>query len=260
MLSASSKADASRGVRTSPTRIRSGRIRSAFATRSATPTALPSRPGTHSRCTACECGRTSSLVSSMTTRRSSSGTAAASDRSSVLLPDPVAPLTTIVARARTHARSSSAASGCSPLAVHEGAGPESGMLNRRNLRIERLGPPIGAMTALARLPSRIRASTNGRSSVSSRPTLAAMRWARSATSSIVRKATSARASRPARSTYTSAGPLTSTSVTSGSSSSGCKGPKPKSSAQSASSCVSVTPSRATERTRSRRSVRRRGSA
>ena len=204
-------------MRTSPTMMRSGRIRSAFATRSATVTPPPSRAGTHSRCTACGCGSTSSFVSSMTISRSSCGIASASERSSVLFPDPVAPLTMNDARATTQRRSRAAASGWSPLARQEPDAPSSGTAMRSNLRIESVGPPTGAITAFARLPSRMRASTNGRSSVSSRPTLAAIRCASSPIASGPRNSTGARSRRPARSTNTSRGPFTRTSVTPGSS-------------------------------------------
>ena len=166
----------------------------------------------------------------------------------------------MLARARTHSSSRSAAVSLRPSAVQDGRGPRNGTDTLPNFRMDRLGPPIGAITALARLPSRIRASTNGRSRVSSRPTLAAMRCASSATSSDSRNATSARIRRPARSTKTSFEPFTSTSVTSGSSRSGCSGPKPKSSAHIASSSPSATGARAAARTRSRRSARRAGSA
>ena len=142
----------------------------------------------------------------------------------------------------------------------EGARPAIGTLIRANFRIDSVGPPTGAITALARLPSRIRASTNGRSSVSSRPTLAAMRCARSATCSGPWNATAVRSRRPSRSTKISRGPFTSTSVTRGSSKSGCSGPKPNSSAQMASRSASFALPRAATRTRSRSNTRREGSA
>ena len=192
--------------------------------------------------------------------RSSAGIAAARDRSNVLFPEPVAPLTRTVRRRRTASTSRAAASPLSAPAATQDADPASGIESGRNFRIERHGPPTGSMTAFAREPSRIRASTKGCSMVSSRPTLAAMRYTRSDSSAASRKASATLSSRPSRSTKIRSGAFTRTSVTRGSSSSGCRQPNPKRSAQRRSSSASESTAPATVRTRSRMSRRRAGSA
>ena len=184
-------------------------------------------------------------MSSMTTSRSSPGMRAARERRSVLFPEPVAPAMRMFARAATASASSRAApSEIAPAAVQDGARPASGRDIRRNLRMEIDGPPIGAITAFARLPSRIRASTKGRSSVSSRPTPAAIRCASSVISSDRSNRVSVRTSAPSRSMKTSSAALTSTSVTASSSRSGCRTPKPKMRAARSSSSPSVRSVRA----------------
>src|SRR5689334_19207322 len=93
--------------RTSPTTIRSGRIRSAFRT-SARIVTSP-RPSTFggraSNRTTCSCRNASSAASSTVTIRSPSGIAPDSAFNVVVLPDPVPPLTNTDARQRTESRS-----------------------------------------------------------------------------------------------------------------------------------------------------------
>src|SRR5258708_26655677 len=83
----------------------------------------------------------------MTMTRSSAGIAPASERSRVLLPEPVAPLTTMLRRRLTASTSRAAASPLSaPAATHED-GPANGIESGRNFRMDKHGPPTGSMTA-----------------------------------------------------------------------------------------------------------------
>ena len=89
--------------RTSPTTIRSGRIRSAFRTSARIVTSpRPSRLGGRaSSRTTCGCWRRSSAASSIVTMRSPAGTKLDSALSVVVLPEPVPPDTSRLSRART---------------------------------------------------------------------------------------------------------------------------------------------------------------
>ena len=91
--------------RTSPTTIRSGRIRSEFRTRSRIETwPLPSMfGGRDSRRTTCGCWSLSSAASSIVTMRSSSGMNDESTFSVVVFPAPVPPATMMLIRPRTQA-------------------------------------------------------------------------------------------------------------------------------------------------------------
>ena len=117
VFSACSMSSAS-APRTSPTTIRSGRIRSALRTSWRIVTSpRPSRfAGRASSRTTCRWRSRSSAASSIVTIRSSPGIAPDSAFSVVVLPDPVPPLTRIDARAATLTASSSAsAAGSVPL-------------------------------------------------------------------------------------------------------------------------------------------------
>ena len=94
------------GPRTSPTMIRSGRMRSALRTsrRTVTSPRPSSDAGRASRRTTCACCRRSSAASSTVTIRSPSGMNDDSALSVVVLPEPVPPLTRTFSRARTAAR------------------------------------------------------------------------------------------------------------------------------------------------------------
>ena len=98
--------------RTSPTTIRSGRIRSAFTTSCLIVTSpRPSTfAGLDSSLTTWRWRRRSSAASSMVTIRSSPGIAPDRAPSVVVFPEPVPPLTSTAARAATHSASSSATS------------------------------------------------------------------------------------------------------------------------------------------------------
>lgn len=94
--------------RTSPTMIRSGRMRSEFRTRSRM-VILPcpsTLGGRLSRRTTCSCWSWSSAASSTVMMRSPSGMSPDSELSSVVLPEPVPPLTMMLNLARTSAESS----------------------------------------------------------------------------------------------------------------------------------------------------------
>ena len=88
--------------RTSPTTSRSGRIRSAWRTRSRTviSPAVSMLGGRASKETTCGCAGLSSAESSTTTTRSAGSTRPSSVESRVVFPDPVPPLTRSAARAR----------------------------------------------------------------------------------------------------------------------------------------------------------------
>ena len=125
--------------RHSPTMIRSGRIRSAFLTRSRCRTwPLPSMLGGRvSRLTQSSCLTCSSAGSSIVTIRSLGGINADSKLSSVVLPVPVPPATRMLARARTHAlRKSSVDRPSVPSRTRSSAASSS----RENFRIVSEGP------------------------------------------------------------------------------------------------------------------------
>jgi hypothetical protein len=87
----------------------------------------------------------------------------------------------------------------------------------------------GGSTAWNRSPPGRRASTQGRDSSTRSPRGATTRCTSAATAAAEANRTAARSMLPPRSTQTSVGPLTRTSVTAGSASSGASGPSPVSS-------------------------------
>ena len=214
--------------RTSPTTIRSGRIRRAFRTRSRWVTApAPSMlAGRVSSRTTCSCWSCNSAESSMVTIRSLFGMKFESTFRSVVLPAPVPPDTRMLSRAWTAARSTSArVGGTVPYSIRSAM--RRGSAAKR--RMDSTGPSraSGGMIALTREPSARRASTMGEDSSTRRPTADTIRsitWRRCALS---RNTTRVRSSFPRRSTYTSRGPFTRMSDTLGSCMRGSIGPSPK---------------------------------
>ena len=143
----------------------------------------------------------------------------------VVLPEPVPPEMRTLRRPRTQASTKLHSTGVKvPNATRSRAVSGSA----ENLRIVSRDPStaMGGMTTLTRLPSCRRASHSGLDSSTRRPTaetilsMTRRRWASS------QKATSVLRSLPFISTKTSSGPLTITSLTSGSASSGSMGPSP----------------------------------
>ncbi len=207
-------------ARTSPITIRSGRIRSALRTRSRwvtwpSPSILAGRVSKRMTC-----GRRiwSSAGSSMVITRSVSGMKDDKTFSSVVLPAPVPPETTIFSRIWTHASSKSAISAAS---VPKRIRSSTLYGSWENLRMVIAGLSIasGGMMAFTREPSGRRASTMGE--------LSSMRRLSGATTfSMMRKMCAESLNRfslkyrtPPRSKYTWSGRLTITSDTVGSSSS-----------------------------------------
>jgi hypothetical protein len=203
--------------RTSPTTMRSGRMRRALRTRSRMrtsprPSMLAGRASSRSTWSWCSC---SSAASSIVTMRSSDGMKLDSTFSVVVLPAPVPPDTRMLRWPRTQeARKSAAARVMVPKPTRSSTSYGS----VENLRTVRSEPSTasGGMTALTRLPSGSRASTIGLDSSTRRPTLPTIlsivrrRWFSST------KFPSTRCSRPSRSIQMSNGPLTMTSVISAS--------------------------------------------
>ena len=186
--------------RTSPTMIRSGRMRSELRTRSRIVTSpRPSTLGGRaSSVTTCGCCRRSSALSSTVMIRSPSGTALESAFSSVVLPAPVPPEMTMFSRARTSARSRAAVGASSePIRI------SSSIVNSRgNRRIVIVGPrsASGGMITFTRSPLGRRASTIGLDSSTRRLTVETIRsivWNSCASSE---NEISARSIRPSRST------------------------------------------------------------
>ena len=195
-------------LRTSPTMIRSGRIRRALTTRSRA--VISPRPsmfgGRVSIRTTCSWSRISSAESSMVTIRSRSGMASARAPSKVDLPEPVPPEISTFLRPRTTAsRKSWMSEENIPSCIRS--------LRRKRWRpkrrIDSVGASIvtGGSVALTRLPSGSRASTIGELSSIRRPTRAAIRWMIRTRWSASRKRTSVFSRRPNRSTYTCCGPV-----------------------------------------------------
>ena len=213
--------------RTSPTTIRSGRMRSAFTTSCLI--VISPRPsrfgGRASSRTTCRWRSRSSAASSMVTIRSSPGIAPESAFSVVVLPEPVPPLTSTDARAATQSASSSASSAGS---VPPATSSRSEKPCRRKRRTVRHGPDSdsGGITTFTREPSASRASHSGDASSTLRPSGARIRSTACISSASEPKRTPVRSSRPRRSTYTASGPFTITSSTAGSDSSGSSGPSP----------------------------------
>ncbi len=187
--------------RTSPTTIRSGRMRSEFFTSSRMlirprPSMLAGRDSRRSTW----CWRSwSSAASSMVTMRSSSGMKLEMTLSSVVLPEPVPPEMTMLRRPRTQAARKSRTSGVKVPKLTRSASVKGSVANLRMVSMEP-SRAIGETTALTREPSGRRASTSGLPSSTRRPTRPTMRsmtrrrWPSST------KRRSLRTSRPARST------------------------------------------------------------
>ena len=159
------------GPRTSPTMIRSGRIRRQFLTRSRMVISpSPSRLGGRvSRRTTCGCCSCSSAESSQVMTRSSFSMKAVRQLSSVVLPEPVPPEISTLARTRPRMRRTSAPSGEIELYLTSCC---SVSLSFLNLRMVSAAPSMasgGAMT-LTREPSGRRASQIGELSSTRRPT------------------------------------------------------------------------------------------
>ncbi|MBM2829156.1 MAG: hypothetical protein HW408_1688, partial [Actinobacteria bacterium] len=157
--------------RTSPTMIRSGRIRRALRTRSRCVTVpFPSMlEGRVSSRTVCSCCRISSAASSTVMIRSSSGIEADRMFRKVVFPAPVPPDTRMFILAFTMASKTAAISALrEPLerrfSIRSGFTP--------NRRIDMAGPSMdrGGMMTLTRDPSASRASTSGDDSSTRRPT------------------------------------------------------------------------------------------
>jgi hypothetical protein len=218
------------GPRTSPTTIRSGRIRSALRTSCLMVTSpRPSRfAGRASRRTTWRWRSRSSAASSIVTIRSSPGMPPESAFSVVVLPEPVPPLTSTDARAATHsARNSASAAGSAPRTTSS----RSEKPSRRKRRIVRHGPASdsGEITTFTRDPSGNRASQSGDASSTRRPSGARIRSIACRSSPSPANRTAVGSSRPPRSTYTWSGPFTITSSTAASDSSGSSGPNPRAS-------------------------------
>ena len=200
VLSAVSRSSAS-APRTSPITIRSGRIRSAFRSRSRIETSpLPSMlAGRDSSRTTCGCASRNSAASSIVITRSLGSIAAESAFSSVVFPEPVPPETSRLRRSPTASVSRSRASGVSePSSTSRSA---SGRTVPKR-RIESTGPSIasGGMTTLMREPSARRASAIGLSSSTRRPTGPRIRSIASRSACSVSNRTPAGTMRPPRST------------------------------------------------------------
>ncbi len=227
VLSAVSRSSAS-GPRTSPITIRSGRIRSAFRSRSRMLT--PPRPSTDagrlSSRTTCGWRSRSSAASSIVTTRSAGEIQAESAFRSVVLPEPVPPETMRLRRAATASASRSRTSGVSVPDPTSASGSGRTAVNRRT---DSAGPSTasGGMITLTREPSASRASAIGLSSSTRRPTGARMRSIASRSCLLGLEADIGRLDRPRRARRNTASwPLTITSSTSGSASNSSSGPRP----------------------------------
>ena len=189
------------GPRTSPRMMRSGRMRSAFFTRSRMLTSpLPSRLGGRvSSRTTCGCCMRSSAASSMVTTRSPLSIMPESALSSVVLPEPVPPDTTRFSRQRAAMRST--------VAMAAEMLPwwtiwSKPIWRLPNLRIDTEAPSMasGGMMMLTRLPSSRRASQIGLDSSTRRPMRLTMRLQMLSRWALSSKVTEVRSSLPARST------------------------------------------------------------
>ena len=231
--------------------MRSGRMRSALRTswRIVTSPRPSTLAGRASRRTTWGWRRRSSATSSIVTIRSSAGTNDDSALSVVVLPEPVPPLTRMLRRART-ARASRSRSGGS----HVPAATRSSALipRARKRRTVRIGPSSasGAMTTFTREPSGSRASHSGSASSTRRPSGARIRSIASRRSAADAKRTSVRSRRPARSTHTGPAPLTITSSTAGSRSSGSSGPSPNDRSATRATSASRAPASSSAASRS----------
>ena len=159
--------------RTSPTMIRSGRIRSELLQQVALGDLAFALEVGRSGFQAHHVGllQRSSAESSIVTIRSSSGTKLVRQLSIVVLPEPVPPQTRRLSRARTTAWRNSAISVVS-VPLRSRSSMVSGWRPKR--RMDKTGPSTasGGMIALTREPSGSRASTIGEDSSTRRPTLA----------------------------------------------------------------------------------------
>ena len=200
--------------RTSPTRMRSGRMRSALRTSMRVVTSpLPKASGSRvSRRTTWASRSLSSAESSMVTTRSLSGTYWDRALSRVVLPAPVPPAISRLRRASTMpARSGSRALGKSPCFTR----PSRSSPWWWNLRMEITTPSraSGGTMTFSREPSGRRASTMGRLSVIGRPTRAVIHSAVRISASGDGNVTPVRWSMPSCSTYTWVCPFTRMSET-----------------------------------------------
>src|SRR5579885_917511 len=156
---------------TSPTTMRSGRIRRLLISSSRWRTApCPSKLGGRvSRRATCGCFNCSSAASSIVTMRSLGEMKYDSALSSVVLPAPVPPAIMMIDPATTAASSSSIIPGVMARRCTRSAGNSLSVLKRR---IDTTGPSTasGGMIALTRDPSMSRASTMGVDSSIRRPT------------------------------------------------------------------------------------------
>ncbi len=186
--------------------------------------------------------------------------------SSVVFPELVPPETTTFIRPRTHAERNASIRGPRLPFATSSSGRRG---TAENLRTVTHGPRSerGGTIAWTRLPSGSRASAHGDDSSTRTPRGPTMRSIRCRTdSSPSNSPPGTLSSRPFRSTYTSSGPLTMTSVTSGSRNSGSIGPNPTTSSETSlttrvsSRCGRMWPAprriaSACSRTASRRSAR-----
>ncbi len=201
------------GPRHSPMMSRSGRMRSAFFTRSRSATAPPpsGSAGSASILATCRCCSCNSAVSSIVTTRSESGMNTDKALSKVVLPAPVPPETMRLMRALTQAARKSSISGASDSLTRR-SWAVSGRVPKR--RIDTSGPLSagGLRTMFKRLPSGSRASTMRDLSSIERPEPVSIRRTTCNKCSSSSKAASEVSSRPRRSKYSCRGPLMKTSV------------------------------------------------
>lgn len=215
--------------RTSPTMMRSGRIRRELRTRSRMVIwPLPSMlGGLDSRRMTCSCWSWSSAESSMVMMRSRGGIRPERALRRVVFPVPVPPLTITLKRARTKAaRSISICSSREPRSISSGR-----VYARGKRRIVRVGPvrESGGMITLTRSPVGRRASTMGFDSSTRRLTVETMRSIVCMSWSVEANRNGSCSTRPARSTKIESGPLTMISVTDASARRGSRTPRPRAS-------------------------------
>ena len=229
--------------------MRSGRIRSAVRTRARTLTApAPSAfGGRASRRTTCGWTSRSSAVSSMVTTRSPAGIAADSELSSVVFPALVPPEIRRFHPAPTIQRRSAPGAPAAPKASRS-----TGRARKRRMVTHGPSSASGGISACRRDPSARRASTIGDARSRRRPSGATTR-STSRTIPPASRSSSTVSRRPARSTYARPGPFSITSLTSGSESSGSRGPSPETSSVS-------SPSRCSNRAGVRRGASSRSSS
>ncbi len=215
--------------RTSPTTIRSGRIRRELRTRSRMVTRpLPSTlGGRDSRRTTCGCWSWSSAESSMVMMRSPSGISPDRALRRVVFPVPVAPDTMTLKRACTSPASRySMCSSSEPRPMSSWRVKERG--KRRMVRVAPVRESGGMMT-LTRSPEGRRASTIGLDSSTRRLTVETMRSIVCISWSWEANRRGSCSTRPPRSTKIASGPFTMISVIDASSSSGSRMPRPSAS-------------------------------